>query len=242
MPARWVDTGPVWQPPIPVFQHGSPTWCHPTPVGMVGGQWVQSGHWVNGTDAVPWAPGRRGDDHGCADCAQVVVQREAAHARMQQLRRQLGELGTLPPGLVAPRENAALVAEELQRRSCVWAFACLSAIAAALIAVLAGVDPDQHGIVALVGAIILSCAAFMALMSVREKTATARARRESYDRDRLSYERVHQEVRRIAATETPRLEQAIERTGAELARLGALIAEHDRRQSERPGPPASARS
>lgn len=85
-PSTWVSTGPEWveTPPIPVFQHGGPTACHPVPVGMVPtGYWTQGGYW---TKEMSWAPGRPSNEEGCTACAQVVGEASAARAEAERAR------------------------------------------------------------------------------------------------------------------------------------------------------------
>jgi hypothetical protein len=88
---------------IPVFVHGAPTLCHPIPIGMANGGLRQRVVTVGGHSGVPWAPGRRTDDHGCRSCQEVAT---ALHDTAESLRIQKRKLqqheGLQPPPVSQP--------------------------------------------------------------------------------------------------------------------------------------------
>ncbi|NLT07363.1 MAG: hypothetical protein GXY03_13790 [Solirubrobacterales bacterium] len=90
-----MSTGRYWvETPIPVFQHGAPTACHPTPVGMIpGGYWRDSGYW---TGEKTWAPGRPVAESGCDACAEVVKAAAGARNKAREAaRRSAAALGAV---------------------------------------------------------------------------------------------------------------------------------------------------
>ena len=98
---EWVSTGTAVQQ-IPVFQHGSPTMCHPQPVGMHY-QTVPTGYVIPGQPEVVWAPGATSADHGCDDCRQVWSDLSEARSRAAALPKEIDvwRKKDEPNGLVA---------------------------------------------------------------------------------------------------------------------------------------------
>ncbi|WP_217924508.1 hypothetical protein [Miltoncostaea oceani] len=224
-PSRWIDTGPVYQPPIPVYLHGGPAPCHPTPIGMTGGSWARSGYWTEPRRAVPWAPGRVGTDHGCTDCRGVVVQLEAARTALDRLEGELVELSRQSPsGLVSPSEQLSIQAATAYRRS-IRIAAFQSLILLGVVAWLL-----TH-VLTWIGLLTLLAGAWAIRNSVGTASEARRRESERFSEDSSKYEAALRDFRRHREERVPVIKASIARREADLVRLGALVDEQDRRQS-----------